>query len=84
MLVFSFKKYYCWNKIIPQLTLTIYRIKKILERDYHPFNFVCVMCSLYVDVKAVQAIKILPHGNAKRGTELNRPYIRTDSSLLTY
>ena len=42
------------------------------------------MCSLYVDVKAVQAIKILPHGNAKRGTELNRPYIRTDSSLLTY
>ena len=43
----------------------------------------CVMCSLYADVEVVQDIKILPHGNAKRGTGLNRPYIRTDSSLLT-
>ena len=80
--IFSFERYYRWNKSIPQLKRTIYRIKNAMENVYHPF--LCVVYSLHEDVERVQDIEILPHGNSKKKSDLKRPYFRTEPSVLAY
>jgi len=79
--VFEIERYYRWNKSIPQLKRSIYRIRNILATEYHPYT--CVVYSLHGNQEEnVQEIEILPHGNSKHQADSRRPYFRTEASVL--
>lgn len=63
-----------------QNNTAIYRIKNVSERNYNPF--MCVVYSSHANVEGVQDIGTLPY--ARRGSELSKPYIRCDPSILVY
>ena len=78
--VYEIERYYRWNKTIPQLKRTIYRIKNVSRSENEPY--MCIVYFLNDYPENVQDKQILEHGNLRRNVDLKRPYIRTEPSLL--
>ena len=78
---YGIERYYRWNKSIPNLMSTIYRIKNMSTMLCNPF--LCIVYTLHGDSEWADDIKILPHGNFKESNSIShRPYIRTDATVL--
>ena len=78
--IFEMDGYYRINKTKSQLRRTIYRIKNICQPIYEPYFR--VVYSLNDDADHVKDIEIPRHGNSKKNTEIERPYIRTETTIL--
>ena len=78
--IFEMDGYYRINKTKSQLRRTIYRIKNIFQPIYEPYFR--VVYSLNDDADHVKDIEIPRHGNSKKNTEIERPYIRTETTIL--
>ena len=68
-----------WNKTTPQLKHTIYRVRNSLTQ-LEPY--LGVVYFLSCNPESVKDVTILEHGNSRKGTMLNRPYIRTEMSVV--
>ena len=79
--VYQIERYYRWNKKIPQLKRTIYRVRNLLKTEFEPH--LCVVYFRSCNPESVKDVTILEHGNSRKSTMLNRPYIRTVKSVLT-
>ena len=79
--IFEIEKYYRWNKSIPNLKRTIYRIKNMLTMLCNPF--LCIIYTLHGDSERTDNIEIPIHGNFDESNSIShRPYIRTDATIL--